>query len=104
MPSCFVSGAAGGRSLDYSSSSLFILAPTLTVDFSKILEDFGIKDWGADLVDSGGPFSQVDFAATVAAEWEVLVFRGDEHAAGGAMQELCGFFSGCHLNYQIFDL
>jgi hypothetical protein len=66
------------------------------VDFSKILEDFGIKDWRADLVDAGGPFAQVDFSASIATEREVLVFRGDQHAAGWATEELCGFSLWCH--------
>ncbi len=69
-----------------------ILFPALATDLAKIFKDFGIQDGRADFVDAHGPLAKIDLAAAVAAEREVFVFGGDQHAAGGAMQELCGFF------------
>jgi hypothetical protein len=69
-----------------------ILFPALAADLAKILKNFRIEHGRADLIDAHGPLAKIDLAASIAAEWEVLVFGGDQHAAGGAMQYFCGFF------------
>jgi hypothetical protein len=78
----------------------FVEAPSVVMrvsaaasaEFTEIFEDFGVEDGRADLVDAGGPFAEVDFAAAVTAKREVLVVETDQHAAGGAVEELCGLF------------
>jgi hypothetical protein len=82
-----VSGGA-----DTADGLFVILFPALATDLAKIFEDFGIEDGRADFVDTHGPLTKIYFSAAVAAEGEVFVFGGDEHAAGGAMKELYGFF------------
>jgi hypothetical protein len=62
----------------------------------KIFQNVWIKDRRADFVHAGRPLTEVDFAATIAAEREILVLGRDQHAARGAMKELCGFFLRCH--------
>ena len=81
---------------DMPDGLFVILFPALATDFAKIFEDFRIEDGRTDLVDTHGPLAKIDFSAAVAAEGEVFVFGGDEHAASGAVKELCGFFLLCH--------
>ena len=64
----------------------------MRAEAAEVFEDFRVEDGGADFVDSGGPLAEVDFAAAVAAEGEVLVVEADEHATGGAAEKFCGFF------------
>src|SRR5580698_4360971 len=68
------------------------LSAMISAGAAEVFEDFRIEDGRADLVDAGGPFAQVDFAAAVAAEREVLVFGADQHGAGGAAEQFGGFF------------
>jgi hypothetical protein len=63
---------------------------------AEVFEDFRVEDGGADFVDAGGPLAEIDFAAAVTAEGEVLVVEADQFAAGGAAEELGGFFLRSH--------
>jgi hypothetical protein len=56
-------------------------------------QNFGIEDGGAYLVDTHGPFAQIDAAAAVAAEGEVFVGGFDQLFAAGAVErfDLRGF-------------
>jgi hypothetical protein len=63
---------------------------------AKVFEDFRVEDWGADFVHAGCPLAEIDLAAAVTAEGEVLVVEADQFAAGGAAEELGGFFLGWH--------
>jgi len=62
----------------------------------EVFEDFGVEDGGADFVDARGPLAEIDLAAAVGAEWEILAIEGHEHGAGGAAEEFGGFFLGGH--------
>jgi hypothetical protein len=46
----------------------------------EVFEHIGVQHRRADLVDARGPLAQVDFAAAIAAEREVLVFWLYEHS------------------------
>ena len=61
---------------------------------AQVFEHVGIEDGRADLVDAGGPLAEVDLAAAVTAEREVLAIERDEFRAGGAAEEFRGFFLG----------
>jgi len=63
---------------------------------AQVFEDFRVEDGGADFEHAGGPFAEIDLAAAVTAEGEVLVVEADQLAAGGAAEELGGFFLGGH--------
>jgi fructose-1,6-bisphosphatase len=64
----------------------------VTGEPAQVFEDFRVEDRGADLIDAHGPFAEIDLAAPVRAEREVFVFHLHEHTAGGAVEELYGFF------------
>ena len=70
---------------------------------SEVFEDFGVEDGGADFVDTHGPLAEVDLAAAVRAEGEVLVFDSNEHTAGGAVVELYGFFLWRHRTISFYS-
>ena len=73
---------------------------------AQIFEYFGVEDGRADLVDAGGPLAEVDLAAAVRAEGEVLAVEQDQLGAGGAAEDFCGVFLGCHgmvLTFEAFD-
>jgi hypothetical protein len=53
------------------------VAAAIAAEFAQVFEDFRVKDGRADFVDTHGPLAEVDFAAAVAAEREVLVFGAD---------------------------
>lgn len=61
--------------------------------FRYIFQLFGIVDWSGDHVSAAGPFSQIDQAAAIAAEREVLDRARHQCPAGGAAERLC-FLSG----------
>jgi len=63
---------------------------------AQVFQDFGVKHGGTDLVDSRGPLAEVDLAAAITAEGEVLAIEGYQHGAGGAAEEFGGFFLGRH--------
>jgi len=77
---------------------LFVIeVPSAVVSkFAEILQDFGIQNGRADLVHTHRPLAEIDLAAAVTAEGEVLVGHADEHAAGGAAEKFGGFFLGRH--------
>ena len=70
------------------------------VGAGQLFEVVGVLNGGGDLVVSAGPFAQVEDAATVGAEGEVLVGGEDYFAAGGAEESFrhggtdldCNFF------------
>jgi hypothetical protein len=73
--------------------TLFLRALVFVVVFvavglgaGEFFKEVGVLDGGGDLVVAGGPFSQVDAAATVAAEGEVFVCGEDDGAAGGTAE------------------
>ncbi len=70
-----------------------------TGEIAKILEHFGVEYWRADPVRAGGPFSEVNLAATIRAEREVFVLLLHEHAAGGAAHQFCRFLFCSHNEY-----
>jgi hypothetical protein len=88
-------GAAG------AVAELFVVTIALPTHLTEIFEHLGIEDGGADFVDTHSPLAEVDFAAAIAAKGEVFVFGGDDHAARGAVQELCGFFLWRHVFVEI---
>jgi hypothetical protein len=59
----------------------------------ELFEEVGVLDGGGDLIVAGGPFAEVEDAAAVGAEGEVLVGGEDYFAAGGAEE---GFGCGAH--------
>jgi hypothetical protein len=63
---------------------------------SQVFKQFWVEDGRADPVDPGSPLAEVDFAAAVTAEGEVLAIECDKHGAGGAAEEFGGFFLGRH--------
>ncbi len=73
--------------------SFIRVSAAIVAETAEVFEDFGIEDGRADFVDAHGPFAEIDFAAAVAAEGEVFVGGADDHSAGGAMEELGGFFA-----------
>jgi hypothetical protein len=88
----FVGFSIWGRALLEPELVFIRVSIAAAAEAAEIFEDFGVEDGRADLVDTHGPLAEVDFAAAVAAEGEVFVVEADEHAAGGAMEELAGFF------------
>jgi len=87
-------GSAGGRRRQILPWRLLVMGVSAVVraEPAKVFEDFGVEDGGADLVDAHGPLAEIDLAAAVTAEGEILVVETDQHAAGGAAEEFCGFF------------
>jgi hypothetical protein len=75
---------------------LLIGTVVVGAEAAEVFENFRVEDGRADFVDAHGPFAEIDFAAAVAAEWEVFVAGADDHCAGGAVEEFGGFFSGRH--------
>jgi len=78
------------------ASVVIVVAAAVGAEIAEVLEDFGIEDGGADFIDAGGPFAEVDFAAAITAEGEVFAVVGDELAAGGAAEDFGGLFLGSH--------
>jgi hypothetical protein len=67
---------SGGRG---SGGGLSVIGVSTAVgaETAQVFEDLGVEDGRADLVDAGGPLAEVDFAAAVRAEREVLVVETD---------------------------
>lgn len=65
----------------------------VAVGAGQFFEEIRVLDGGGDFVVSGGPFTKVDTAAAVAAEWVVFGLLENEVSAGGAAESL-GL--GCH--------
>jgi hypothetical protein len=59
---------------------------------AKIFKHFGVENGRAYFVDTHGPFAEVNFAAAIAAKWEVFVGELYKHSAGGAVKQFGGFF------------
>ena len=70
---------------------------------AEVFEDFGVEDGGTDFVDAHGPLAEVDLAAAVRAEGEIFVVDADQHAAGGAAEELYGFFLWRHRTISFYS-
>jgi hypothetical protein len=91
---------AGAELLALDAVSDFGLAPLLilrafvaaTGEPAKIFEDFGIEHGRTDFVNAHGPLAEINFSAAVAAEGEILILGLNNHAAGGTVEEFCGFF------------
>jgi hypothetical protein len=68
--------------------------PRVAAEAAEVFEDFGVEDGGADFVDAGGPFAEVDLAAAVAAEGEVFVVKRTNMPQVGQRRSffLGGFF------------
>src|SRR5580698_1478742 len=77
--------------------SMLIGTVAVGAEAPEIFENFRVEDGRADFVDAHGPFAEIDFAAAVAAEWEVFVADADDHCAGWTVEEFGGFFSGRHI-------
>jgi len=73
-----------------------VAAGPISVQAAEVFEDFRVEDGGADPVNAGGPLAEVDLAAAVGAEGEVLIGEANQHAAGGAAVEFGGFFLDGH--------
>lgn len=88
-----------GDSTDGGGLSVLMRASaTVRARAAQVLEYFRVEHWRTDLVDAGGPFAQVDLAAAIAAEWEILVPDANQGAARGAAERFWRFFSGGHSN------
>jgi hypothetical protein len=74
---------------------VFVVAAGVAVGFGagEFFEEVGVLDGGGDFVVSAGPLAEVEDAATVGAEGEVVVGGEDYFAAGWA--EEC-FRHGVH--------
>jgi hypothetical protein len=73
--------------------SMLIGTVAVGAEATEVFENFRVEDWRTDFVDAHGPFAEIDFAAPVATKGEVFVAAADDHCAGGAMEELGGFFT-----------
>ena len=62
----------------------FLHGGTLLFGVLEVFEEVGVEDGGGDFVVPGGPLAEVEDAAAVGAEGEVLVGGEDEFATGGA--------------------
>jgi hypothetical protein len=62
---------------------VFVVFAAVGLRAGQLFEEVRVLDGGGDFVIAGGPFAEVDAAATVAAEGEVLVGGEDDGAAGG---------------------
>ena len=61
------------------------------VGAGEFFEEVGVLNGGGDFVVAGGPFAEVEDAAAVGAEGEVVVGSEDDFAAGGAEEGFrCG--------------
>jgi hypothetical protein len=69
------------------------VSATICSQTAQVFKDFGVEDGRADFVDAHGPFAEVDFSAAITAERKVFVAEADKGCAGGAAEELGGFFS-----------
>jgi hypothetical protein len=49
----------------------------MRAETAEVFKDFRVEDGGADFVDAHGPLAEVDLAAAVTAEREVLVVEAD---------------------------
>ena len=67
----------------------------------EFLEEVWVLDGAGDLVVAGGPLAEVDTAAAVGAEGEVLAASDDDVAAGGAAE---GFDFGSGPFRHVFSL
>src|ERR1035437_5866712 len=63
---------------------------------AQIFKDLGVEDGRTDPVDTGGPLSEIDLAAAVAAEGKIFGVHLHQHAASGAAEELSGFLLWGH--------
>ena len=63
---------------------VFLIRGVLLARAGEFFEKVGVLDWGGDFVASASPFPEVEDAAAVGAEGEVLVGDEDDFAAGGA--------------------
>ena len=59
----------------------------------QFFEEVGVLDGGGDFVVAGGPLAEIEDAAAVGAEGEVLVGGEDYFSAGGAEES---FWGGTH--------
>ena len=78
-----------GRPGFYSSIRLFVFFVFAAIGFvavraGEFFEEVRVLDGGGDFVGSAGPFAEVEEAAAVGAEGEVLAGGEDDFAAGGA--------------------
>jgi hypothetical protein len=69
---------------------VFVVLAIGFVGAGELFEEVGILDGGGDFVVAGGPFAEVDAAATVGAEGEVFVPGKDDGAAGRAAEGFGG--------------
>ena len=98
--SCGRRRVAQERPCGGSVAALFILRPFVPAagQLAEIFEHFGIEHGRADLVNAHGPLAEIDLAAAIRAEGKVFVLGLNNHAAGGAMEKLGGFFlCGSHV-------
>jgi hypothetical protein len=65
---------------------VFVVSAGVALGFGagQLFEEVGILDGSGDFVVAGGPFAEVEDAAAVGAEGEVVVGGEDYFAAGGA--------------------
>src|SRR6185312_10025696 len=88
------------RSLVFLGVLCHVAAGLAAAQAFELIEQTRIMDRRADNIGPAGPFTQIDAAATVGAEWHVLTVSEHECAAGGATQRLGlqlrhGFILGC---------
>ena len=68
-----------------------------TAKLAQIFKDLGIEYGRADLVSAHRPLAEVDLAAAIGTEREVLVLGPDQHSARRAAENFRGFFLGRHV-------
>ncbi len=59
---------AFGWSYRWEASVVIVIASTVRAHVAEVVEDFGVEDGGADLVDAGGPLAEIDLAAAIGTE------------------------------------
>src|ERR1700722_16753519 len=75
-----------------TAAGSFVMRVAVSAHPAQVFEDVGGENRRTDLVDPRGPFAEIDLAATVAAEREVLIIEADQHIARRTAQNFCGFF------------
>jgi hypothetical protein len=81
---CIRSGCGPGAFLKSVLVFVLVVAVALRFRAGQLFEEIGILDGGGDLVVSAGPLAEVEEAATIGTEREVLVRGEDDFATDGA--------------------
>jgi hypothetical protein len=77
-----------GDALYFGRGLVFIILTIGFVGAGELFQEVGVLDGRGDFVVAGGPLAEVDAAAAVGAEGEVLVPGKDDCAAGRAAESL----------------